>query len=127
MGFIGNLLRRVTKHDRDSTAVEAFRKAGGDATRPVMLRHYLYFALEYEARVVAAQLGQEGFETELRNAVLNSGVLLLARREETLSVERIHELRAKLNELALSQKGEYDGWEAELADGESIAGVASRT
>jgi hypothetical protein len=127
MGFIGSLLRRVTKHDRDSAAIEAFRKIGGDAKRPVTLRHYLYFALEYEARVVAAKLEPEGFETELRNAVLNSGVLLLARREETLDVERIHELRRRLNEMALSQKGEYDGWEAELPGGEAIAGVASRT
>jgi hypothetical protein len=127
MGFIVNLLRSRSRRDKDSLAIRALRRNGVDVTQPVMLRHYLYFALEYEARVVTAQLGQQGFDVDLRDAPMNSGILVLARRPDVPDCDAIHELRATLRDLALSQKGEYDGWEAELPSGKGIAGAAART
>jgi len=127
MGFIRQLFRKRSRPDKDSVAINALRRRKFDLTQPVMLRHYLYFALEYEARVVAAHLGQQGFDIDLRDAPMNSGILLLARRRDIPDCDAIHELRASLNELAIAQKGEYDGWEAELPSGEGIAGAAART
>ena len=120
------LLRRP-KPDKDALGVRALRRRGVDVTQPVMLRHYLYFAFEYEARVVAAQLGQQGFDIDVRDAPMNSGILVLARRSEIPACDTIHEIRTSLSELAQSQKGEYDGWEAEFSSGKAIAGAAART
>ncbi|MEX0749459.1 MAG: ribonuclease E inhibitor RraB [Dehalococcoidia bacterium] len=127
MGFILNLFRNRPKTDKDGVAINALRKRGVDMTRPLMLRHFLYFALEYEARVVAAQLVKQGFDIDLLDAPMNSGLLVVARRADAPDGDAIRVLRASLHELALSQKGEYDGWEAELPSGEGIAGATART
>jgi len=126
MGFIARVFRRRSSAtDADAEALAAIRKHR-DLALPIVLRHFLYFALEYEARMVAAELETRGFTSELKDAPMNSGVLVLARRAETLDDATIHNLRAELRKLALSQKGEYDGWEAELGAGETIPGASAR-
>ena len=121
MGFIRRVLRRGPKRDKDIAALNALRRRHADVSRPVALRHFLYFAREYEALVVAAELRREGFETRVSELPMNGGHLLLARRAEPLDADAIHELREHMDAAALSQKGEYDGWDAVLDSGVSIA------
>jgi hypothetical protein len=127
MDFFSRLFRRGPRADKDDAAIAALARSGVDLRQPAMLRHYLYFAFEYEARVVAAELGEQGFDIDVRVAPMNSGILVLARRAQIPERESIRQLRASLEAVAQSQKGEYDGWEAELPSGEAIAGAAART
>jgi hypothetical protein len=124
MGFITRVLKREPALDKDAAAIHALRKVGVDLERPVVLRHYLYFAYDYEAGVAAAELSAEGFSIEINSAPLDSGFLLLARRAETVVDESVRRLRGRLFRLALSFKGEYDGWDVELPSGDAF--VAAR-
>jgi hypothetical protein len=120
MGFILRVLRRGPKRDKDTAALDALRRRHANVSRPVALRHFFYFACEYEALVVAAELRREGFETRVSELPMNGGHLLLARRAEPLDADAIHELRERMDAAALAQKGEYDGWDAVLDTGVSI-------
>jgi hypothetical protein len=124
MGFISKMFRR--KSDADTAAIDALRKHGVDLERPVAVRHYLYFARDYEARVAAAELGSQGFETDVSLVPMNAGLLVLARRPELMDPAAMRALRAKMDALAESQKGEYDGWEVEIESGGSVSGAAAR-
>ena len=73
MGFIRRVLRRGPKRDKDIAALNALRRRHADVSRPVALRHFLYFAREYEALVVAAELRREGFETRVSELPMNGG------------------------------------------------------
>jgi hypothetical protein len=125
MGILKTLLRRGPKLDRDAAALTVLRRRGIDLSRPVALRHFLYFVREYEALVVAADLRASGFETETTILPLDAGLLVLARREDVLSDTSVRGLRERMEQAALSQKGEYDGWEAEGPAGNVVA-VARR-
>ena len=121
MGFIRRALRRGPKPDKDTRAIDALRRRSADVSHPVALRHFLYFAREYEALVVAASLRSEGFETRVSELPMNGGHLVLAHRDEPLDSAAIHALRDHMDAAAHAQKGEYDGWEAILDTGVSIA------
>lgn len=121
MGFLKDLFRRQTPNDKDTAAIATLRRNGVDLQNPVAVRHFLYFALEYEARMVAAELTNQGFDVELHDAPMNSGLLVLARRNDTLDEASARRLRLQLYELATSQKGEYDGWEVDLPSGDPVA------
>jgi hypothetical protein len=125
MGLISRMLRRGPKPDKETAAINALRRHGVDLARPIAIRHYLYFARDYEARVVAAELGAQGFETDVNLVPMNAGLLVLARRAEVMDPEALRALRAKMDELADSQKGEYDGWEAEVV-GTTVPGAEAR-
>jgi hypothetical protein len=120
MGFILRVLRRGPKRDKDTAALDALRRRHANVSRPVALRHFFYFAREYEALVVAAELRREGFETRVSELPMNGGHLLLARRAEPLDADAIHVGRERMDAAALAQKGEYDGWDAVLDTGVSI-------
>jgi cytosine/adenosine deaminase-related metal-dependent hydrolase len=124
MGFIRRALRRGPKPDKDTRAIDALLRRRADLSHPVALRHFLYFAREYEALVVAAALRTEGFDTRVSELPMNGGHLVLAHRDEPLDAAAIHELRDHMDAAAHAQKGEYDGWEAVLDTGVPV--VAAR-
>jgi hypothetical protein len=123
MGFMRRVLRRGPKLDKDTVAINALKRRA-ESSHFIVMRHFLYFAREYEALVVAAQLRQEGFATDVSELPMTGGHLVLASRTEPLDADTIHELREHMDAAALSQKGEYDGWDAVLEPGVPI--VSSR-
>jgi len=82
-----------------------------------VMRHYLYFSSLAKARTVATSLGGAGIETELRPAAEGQS-LLLATVRAIPSEQVVEATRVWLEELAETNEGEYDGWEASVEDGQ---------
>jgi hypothetical protein len=121
MSTIFNILRRGPRPDKDASAIQTLRRQS--ISGPVRLRHFLYFSLDHEAAFAAASLREQQFDVVSNKVPMGDGTLVLAKRNEPLDVDHIHALRVQLTALALSQKGEYDGWEPELASGRVLAGA----
>jgi Regulator of ribonuclease activity B len=89
---------------------------GFDRVRP-MARHYLYFPEERFARDAGEVLSVGGYDLEVRIGRDEENWLLLvaqqvdpAGSEEALSAARQH-----VEEVASRYRGDYDGWEVEVA------------
>jgi len=77
--------------------------------------HYLYFPTESGARNVAEALESDAFLVVVRPGADGVNWLVLASRSIPSSGS-IEDERVKLEKLAESFEGEYDGWETSIAD-----------
>lgn len=119
MNLLARLLARlrpksaVAFEDGDDATLDALREAGADLSLETETRFYLYFPTEGSARQAARVATTEGY-VALVQAPLEgyaNWLCLLTRTLVPSSVE-IKAARARLEELATSLHGEFDGWEA---------------
>lgn len=98
--------------DGDRRTLEALRDAGADLTRPTEVSFYLYLPTEQAARRAAEQ----GATPELRGTVRvgadGTAWLCLLTGEMVPTEASIRAASTRLELLASSLGGEYDGWEA---------------
>jgi hypothetical protein len=109
--------RRTQPHHKaptDDDVIEQLRLAGSDLTKPHPTDFYLYVPSEEAANRIARALTTKNFNTKVRPAATGSNWLVLASKELMLSPGALAEIRTELTALALSEFGEYDGWEAEV-------------
>jgi len=104
--------KRQTPAQLDALTIEALKARGVDLTRERDVRHHLYFPSESDARRAESQLRSEGYRVEARPAAQGSEWLALASHATVVSETSIAAVRARLEALARSLHGEYDGWEA---------------
>lgn len=95
--------------DRD--ALEELR-AVSDMDAVHVLQHYLYFPLEQSAKQVGSILRERGFLVDERRGADGVNWLVLAENRMVPTEAGIVEMRALLEEIAETNGGEYDGWEA---------------
>jgi hypothetical protein len=79
------------------------------------IRHYLYLPSAAAARDAAAVLRAKGFDVQDRRGADGINWLVLARHRVVPSLEAIASTRLMMEQLVAPRRGEYDGWEADLA------------
>lgn len=85
-----------------------------DLSKAHLVQHYLYFPLEQTANNVAHVLSSHGYSVECRLGADGVNWLVLARIELVPTEAAIAAARSFLEEIAIANHGEYDGWEAEV-------------
>jgi regulator of RNase E activity RraB len=96
----------------DRAVLYELQRAGSDLTLFHHIRHYLYFPTETAARKAAETLRAEGYTVEVERGSDDVSWLALAAHSVIPSIEVITRVRSRLESLAASMRGEYDGWEA---------------
>jgi hypothetical protein len=106
-------LHDATLGDLDRQTLQALQsRSDTDAVHRVL--HYLYFSREPSARKVAAILRQRGFEVEDRLSADGVMWLVLAKSNLVPTEAGIAELKALFEQIAATNDGQYDGWEAKV-------------
>jgi regulator of RNase E activity RraB len=113
-------LKRVVVPERVGNADEAdervldhLARLGCDPAAPRETHHFLYLPTRTGAEAVAHALDADGWSTTVEQS--EGAWLVVATRARTLTVELVHETRARLAALASEHGGLYDGWEAPTA------------
>jgi len=83
-------------------------------SQPHPINHYLYFGDKGDARKAGKLLGGEGYAVDVRRGAERRDWLVLAAHVAVPSPETIAHTAAKMEALAASFRGEYDGWEAQV-------------
>jgi len=99
----------------DAAVVEQLRSSGSDLSKPHSIEFYLYFPTESKAQWAARRLEYQGFHAAVSPP--EAGIpewRLLATRIMQPDPKELADLRAMLDDLAGSQGGVYDGWEAAI-------------
>jgi hypothetical protein len=113
----GNTVRAVERvddaYEADQRVLDHLAQLGCDPSVPRETRHFLYLPAQGGAEVVARALGADGWSTSIERS--EGAWLVVATRAHTLTVELVHETRARLAALASVHGGLYDGWEAPTA------------
>lgn len=119
MNFFARLLARprpdvaAAPEDGDDATLEALRDAGADLSLATETRFYLYFPTEATARHAANTATSEGYAAIVREPLEGyADWLCLLTRTLVPSRSEIKAARARLEHLAISLHGEFDGWEA---------------
>ncbi|HVC95243.1 MAG TPA: ribonuclease E inhibitor RraB [Pirellulales bacterium] len=99
----------------DNEALEQLRLVS-NITSLHLLQHYLYFQQENDAKDVANTMEEHGFSVELRRSADGMDWLVLATSQIMPTEANVAELRLRLERIASEHSGEYDGWEAAVAD-----------
>jgi hypothetical protein len=101
----------------DERTLAALAEAGSDLSKPTEVNFYLYLPTEGHARSAADVAQNEGYSAEVRPPLegYTTWLCLLSR----VMIPRRADLegaRRRLEALAESLGGEFDGWEAAVAD-----------
>ncbi len=104
-----------TPDEGDALIIEQLQSHGADLSKPREVLHYLYVPSESAAANASQEARNLGYTTEVRPAAGPPGPnpwLVLATRDEVLSVDTARASREAFTALATTHHGEYDGWEA---------------
>lgn len=83
---------------------------------PLVLRHYLYFRDSAAASAVGKRIGSQDFNVVIRRGADGVDWLVLASQRVVPGEEAVEATRQLLENVASEYGGEYDGWEAEVAE-----------
>jgi hypothetical protein len=101
----------------DRATLEALRDAGADLARPTEVNFYLYFPTREAATRAASEVEMPEMEASVDPSASSDGTWCLfltgtmVPREATIRAAAVH-----LEALARRHGGDYDGWEARVAD-----------
>lgn len=111
-GFLGGPTSEAAG-DPDLAVLHELRRAGTDLSKPIHALFYVYAPTQRGANRIAAA-GRDGdWKVEVRPSASGDGNwLCLFEGEIVPSVPTIRGYRTKFSDLAASEGGEYDGWEA---------------
>lgn len=98
--------------EKDKEAIDAFLAQGGNSSG-ALVRHYLYFDQQSDAKRTAKLLNAKGFKSEARRSATGEKWLVLVSHPTPVSDASIENLRDFFEGLVEKEPGgEYDGWEA---------------
>lgn len=98
----------------DQQVLEELKRVGSNLSLPHSLLHYLYFDKKLMAIDVAEILIKDGYQVKVKLGADGENWLTLASHSIIPTNEVIEEIRSKMERIASSFGGEYDGWEAEV-------------
>lgn len=99
--------------EADERVLGHLARLGCDPAVPRETHHFLYLPARSGADAVTHALDADGWTTTVEQS--EGAWLVVATRARTLSLELVHETRARLAALAAEHGGLYDGWEAPTA------------
>jgi hypothetical protein len=109
-------LRNLKPRTPDAAVIAQIRKLKPNLCRACPIRFFLYFSSQSDATKSANELRDKDFSVEVISSKGKLQWLCLASKEIVPEITTLATLRGGLVELALKYGGEYDGWEAEIAD-----------
>jgi hypothetical protein len=98
--------------DANSRVLEKLAAVGADIGVPTEVNVYLYFPSEDAARLAAEQVRELGFREVHVSASLNESWACIGSCLMAPELDAIRTLATRLEEVARTHGGEYDGWEA---------------
>ena len=114
--FVGLVLalgaNAVIAESPDDLVIEELRASGSDLSKPHAIDFYIYVPSEAAARRVSLALVPDGFSVRTSPAALGAGWLALASKTLLPTTSAMAAVRKRLESVATSEGGEYDGWEA---------------
>jgi hypothetical protein len=99
----------------DRALLASLQRSGSNLSLPHVIEHYLYFPKETAACDAAETLRGEGYEVEVRLGADGVNWLVLASHAVLPAAATVARTTLRLEALASSLSGEYDGWEATVA------------
>ena len=105
-------LRSLSKPvvDGDLAVIEQLREVGSNLAKPHDLEFFLYFPTEEKARAAQSQLSNDGFVAKVELGADNKNWLCFATQTLVPTHERLAAMRVRLEGVASTLGGEYDGW-----------------
>lgn len=96
----------------DDAVIDQLRLAGSDLSKPHPIDFYLYAPTQESAERIARVLSHKGFKVKVEQTATDTEWLTLATKEVIPTSAALADIRRDLTALALSEHGDYDGWEA---------------
>jgi hypothetical protein len=94
----------------DDVPIEGLRPLGAALSRPRIIEQFFYFPTLDTTDGAARALQKQGYMTEVFFRPTDSNWLLLAMGRIIPGTERIYLVRFRMDELAATFGGKYDGW-----------------
>jgi regulator of RNase E activity RraB len=94
----------------DDVFMELLSSLGADHSLPREIEHFLYFATPEDAERAAQELRTHGYATEVAERREEANWLLLATGQMTPDQEKISDIRRRMEQVAATFGGHYDGW-----------------
>ncbi len=111
-----------SEDQNDEAVLAELRAKGSDLTKATDVVFYLYIPVLRDAHTAATALKKHGYTVEVQEPLgklsdgsYESRYSVVAHIEEVPSLENLRMNRALFKTLARQYKGEYDGWEAAIA------------
>ena len=109
-------LRNLKPRTPDAAVVAQIKKLRPHLSKPCPIRFFLYYSTEDDATRSANDLRAMDFKVDVLSSIGKLKWLCLASKDLFPETNTLATLRGYMVELAIKYGGEYDGWEAELAD-----------
>jgi len=116
VGFLDRIRNKgapATPQETDQLVLRQLAGRGADLTKPRHVIHYLYFTDEIDARGAAEVIDQSEWETTVNPP--HETIAEWSLRAEcyrVIGAATVEAFRAWFEQIALDNRGEYDGWEA---------------
>ena len=101
--------------DPDAQVLDALVAAGANLNKPTHVLFYIYTPTADGARRIANAINDARLQTEVQPAALGAGWLCLAQGDLVPTLSAMQQYRRRFDQLAREEHGEYDGWEAAVA------------
>jgi hypothetical protein len=96
----------------DRATLDQLKKAGADLSKPTEVLFYLYLPDQALAMKAAERATTTNLSASVDRAAKGSSWLCLVKGEMVPALAAIHAETRRLEDIATSLGGEYDGWEA---------------
>lgn len=109
-------LRNLRPRTPDAAVIAQIKRLKPNMSKPCPIRFFLYFTTEEGALNSAIELRKQDFTVDVVSSTGKYHWLCLALKELNPEITALTTLRGIMVELAQKYQGEYDGWEAEIAN-----------
>lgn len=111
-------------HEGDDALFEIFKQLGIDFSKPREVNFYLVFPMQSDAQAAIEDLAKIEFGCELfrydppwwKRLFVKPSWSVSTTREMPLDESEIKRLTTAFSSIAIRHQGQYDGWEASVAD-----------
>lgn len=100
----------------DGKTLAQLAKAGSDLKKPHDIDFFFYFPTKDAAEKAAPKLAALGLSTKIDRAAKETNWLIHGNKTMVPSEAELQRLRRMFDAIAVAQKGEYDGWGAEVVE-----------
>ena len=105
----------ATRGDLNNATLAALKRAGANMRAPTNVVVYLYFDCQRETDQARTELAAMGFSVNIEPPADGAQWLCQGEKAIVPTATAIHELTTRLDAIADSLHGEFDGWEAEVS------------